>query len=105
MKSRYDFMRPSNVEDIDGKQFPDPLTINYQSIIDGAPMLPDAIQIRRPDLKRLWVRYYKETDRTDMDDVIYSANGIEHVGVLEPEDTIYLFNLSRLKQFGFKDLT
>lgn len=105
MKSRYDYMRASKVEDIDGEQYPDPLTINYQAAIDAQHAFPNTHQLTVPDLKKLWVMYYKQTDRVEMDDVLYSINGIEHVGVLEPGDTIYLYNPDDVEQFKFSDLT
>lgn len=104
MKSRYDYMRSSIVEDIDGQQFPDPLTINYQAAIDKYNAVPNAHELNFTDLKKLWVMYFKLTDRLDMDDVLYSINGIEHVGELEPGDKIYLYDPEYVEQFKFKDL-
>lgn len=105
MVSRYDYMRTSNVEDIDGEQYPDPLTIDYQSVVEHTTGVPRSFTLSLPDLKKLWVKHYKETNRTEMDDVLYSVNGIEHVGVLEPEDTITLYDVYDVRQFAFKDLT
>lgn len=104
MKSRYDYMRPSTVEDIDGQQFPDPLTINYQAAIDNYGIIPSIYEFSLTDLKKLWVTYYKETGRLDLDDVLYSINGIEHVGLLEPGDQLYLYEPELVEKFGFKDL-
>jgi hypothetical protein len=56
-------------------------------------------------LRKLWWKYYEETGLTDMDDCQYNLNMIEHVGELEPEDQILLFDTSKLKQYEFKDLT
>ena len=109
MRSRYDYMRFSVVEDIDGDQYPDPLTIDYYSAILKEGTIPDSYKLSRSDLKKLWVKYHKEvglgeTDLTEMDDVLYSMNGIEHVGILEPEDNIFLYNTDNVSQFKFKDL-
>lgn len=105
MRSRYDYMRASKVEDTDGDQYPDPLTINYQAAIDAQVTIPDTYTLTTPDLKKLWVMYYKQTGRVEMDDVLYSINGIEHVGVLEPGDSIYLYDPDEVTQFTFSDLT
>lgn len=104
MKSRYDYMRASTVEDIDGQQYPDPLTINYQVAIDKYGTLPGIHELSLTDLKKLWVTYYKATDELEMDDVLYSINGIEHVGLLEPGDQIYLYDPNLVEKFSFKDL-
>ena len=98
-------MRQSVVEDIDGDQYPDPLTINYQRAIDKTTGYPDGFKLTRVDLKKLWVKLYKETGQTELDDVLLSVNGIEHQGVLEPEDVIYNYNIDAVRQFEFVDLT
>lgn len=105
MKSRYDYMRASVVEDIDGNQFPDPLTVDYQSVIRKSHYLPGTMTLSRVDLKKFWVKYYKETNLQELDDVLLSVNGVEHFGVLEPGDSLYLFNTEDVEQFKFKDLT
>jgi len=105
MKSRYDYMRASVVEDIDGEKYPDPLTINYQAIIDATHYLPEVMELNRTDLKKFWVKYYKATEKQDEDDILLTLNGVEHIGVLEPEDKLYLFDTSYVPQYNFKDLT
>ncbi len=97
-------MKPSFTEDIDGNQYPDPLTINYQGVIDNCSSYPPGFTLTAVDLKRLWVRYYKETGKTEMDDVLYSVNGIEHVGVLEPGDVIYKYPVNTIQPFNFVNL-
>lgn len=104
MKSRYDYMRESPVKDIDGENFPDPLTVDYQAVVDQTLSLPATMSLSRVDLKRFWVKYYKTTNKTDLDDVLLSINNVEHFGVLEPEDTLYLFDTENVPQFSFKDL-
>lgn len=104
MQSRYDYMRDSLVQDIDGENFPDPLTVDYQSVIDQTSQIPSSYTLTRPNLKKLWKVYYENTGLTEMDDVVYTLNGIEHVGMLEPGDQIYLFDTNKLSQFSFKNL-
>lgn len=99
-------MRPSLVSrDIDGEQWPDPLTINYQSAIDNYDAFPEVWEINTTDLKKLWLAYYRKTEDVEMDDVLYSINGIEHVGQLEPGDQILMYDPELVESFGFKDLT
>lgn len=52
MKSRYDYMRESPVKDIDGENFPDPLTVDYQAVVDQTLSLPATMTLSRVDLKR-----------------------------------------------------
>lgn len=104
MRSRYDFMRFSVVEDIDGDQYPDPLTIDYHTAIISSSLVPSSYKLSRQDLRKLWAKYYKVTDSVEMDDVLYSMNGIEHVGILEPGDNIFLYNTDFVSQVKFKDL-
>lgn len=104
MHSRYDLMRASSVEDIDGVQFPDPLTVDYNSFLENERVLPQTYTFTRPDLKKLWKKYYENTNKTEDDDILYNLNGIEHVGLIEPEDFIYIFDTSKVKQYTFKDL-
>lgn len=105
MKSRYDYMRASVNTDIDGEQFPDPLTISYEDVLEGEKKIPNSYSLNAVNLRKLWWKYYETTGLTDMDDCQYNLNMIEHVGELEPEDQILLFDTSKLKQYEFKDLT
>lgn len=104
MKSRYDYMRASPVTDIDGEQFPDPLTINYEGILEKEVSIPAAYTLSVVNLRKLWWKYYTESGREDLDDVQYDLNMIEHVGELEPGDQILLFDLSGVEEYKFKDL-
>lgn len=97
-------MRSSVVEDIDGEQFPDPLTIDYQGVVDRTLSLPSSYSLKLNDLKRLPNKFYEETGEVYGDDILYSVNGIEHVGVLEPEDSVILYNFKSVKSFDFVDL-
>ena len=54
MKSRYDYMRESPVKDIDGENFPDPLTVDYQAVVDQTLSLPATMTLSRVYLKRFW---------------------------------------------------
>lgn len=105
MKSRYDYMRESKVIDIDGNQYPDPLTIDYHHAIENYNSYPNSYSLTKSNLKRLWVKYYEETGLTEYDDILYTLNGIAHVGLLEPGDQIYKFDPSLVQQFTFTDLT
>lgn len=104
MHSRYDLMRESVVEDIDGEHFPDPLTINYQRALDSLRKLPESYTLNRYDLKKLWKKYYLETGKLEDDDILYSLNGVEHVGLFEPGDFLYKFNTDLVEQYEFKNL-
>lgn len=105
MLSRYDYMRESKVVDIDGEKFPDPLTIDYTGPTKNLSRLPGVITLDTQNIKKLWLAFYKATEELAGDDILYSVNGIEHIGLLEPEDTIRLYDTSLVSQFTFKDLT
>ena len=97
-------MKPSVIADIDNELFPDPLTIDYSRVIATADRLPTSYTLNVYDLKKLWVKYYKQTNSTEQDDIIYTVNGIPHVGLLEPEDNIYLFNANAVDFYKFNSL-
>lgn len=97
-------MRTSAVEDIDGDHFPDPLTVNYKAVLEKMTKLPNTYEFNRYELKKLWKKYYEQTEKTEDDDILYNLNGIEHVGQLEPEDFVYIFDTSLVKQYTFKNL-
>lgn len=105
MRSRYDYMRPGVNTDVDGDQFPDPLTISYEDALEGNKKVPDSYRLNVVNLRKLWWKYYEATGQVDGDDILYNLNNIEHVGELEPEDQILLFDTTKVKQYDFKDLS
>lgn len=104
IRSRYDYMWEANTQDEDGEAWPDPLSVDFEKVIESTRSMPDSYTLRHPDLKKLWIAYYKASKLVDLDDVIYCLNGIAHVGQLEPEDQIILFDLKSLGQYSFYNL-
>lgn len=105
MKSRYDYMWEGNSRDeVDNEFYPDPLSIDYDSALEGNPKLPEAVEVNYSDIKRLWVFFYKNFGKTETDDIIYQLNDIPHVGMLEPGDAIYKFDISKLRSYKFFNL-
>lgn len=104
MKSRYDYMWAGNSVDTDGEVFPDPLSIDYSPVFDDLKTVPEAYTLTQPDLKKLWWALYKATEQTEGDDILLNLNGIDHVGLLEPEDQIILFPTDNVRPFDFCNL-
>lgn len=104
LTSRYDYMWEGNTTDVDGEAWPDPLSIDYNSVLDNTKSIPSGYTLTYPDTRKLWVAYYKATGKTELDDVQYTLNGIEHVGLLEPGDEILLFDTKLLKAQSFHNL-
>lgn len=97
-------MWDGNTVDTDGIVFPDPLSIDYNSVIENTSSIPNSYKLSYPDTRKLWVAYYKNTSEVEMDDVQYTLNNIEHVGLLEPEDEILIFDTSLLQSQTFYNL-
>lgn len=106
MESRYDYMWEANTRDDegDGDFWPDPLSINYDGPMEGIKTLPDGFEITEPGLKKLWLTYYKATGLTERDDILYQVNDIPNVGMLEPGDTVYMFNTNLASRYSFTNL-
>lgn len=105
MYSRYDCMWEGNSRDeVDNEFYPDPLSVDFESVLKATNKMPDGFELNKADLKKFWVAYYKATGKTEYDDVILQLNDVPHVGMLEPGDVIYKFNPLLLKSYTFFNL-
>lgn len=95
--NRYNKMNPSKViDEEDGEQYPDPLTITYSNSITK---LPTEHTVTSADIAKFWWYYYQKYGDTEGDDVLLGRNGIPYIGMLKPGDKLYelesddLFNI------------
>jgi hypothetical protein len=87
MKSRYDYLKESQVQDEDKEFFPDVLSLSYdQGVLTQIPTLH---KIDSRDLSKFWKYMYERYQRTDMDDVLLNINGFPYLGMLKPGDELY----------------
>lgn len=90
-------MEDSEVLDIDGTCFPDPLSINYDR--GNVTKLPTAHTITARDLVLFWITVYEKYGLNYYGDLVLNENGIPYIGMLEPGDTIYLPDSADLTGF------
>lgn len=95
MKSRYDFMEDSKVCDIDGVNYPDPLSLNYSDY--AITEIPTLFQTTAADISKFWTRMYHDYKITELDDVLLDMNGIGYVGMLEPGSILYRFDIKDIQ--------
>lgn len=102
MNSRYDFMKNSKVLDIDGIEFPDPLSIKYGE--EKIYKIPNQLEINLPSLSKFWKFYFDKYGSVYYDDIFLSTNNIDYLMNLEPGDNILEFLPSQLtpKTVSFK---
>lgn len=106
MKSRYDWFNESQVLDIDGQTWPDPL-YNYDNGV--LTQLLTEYKITARDLTRFWTCMWEQYGINEMDDVLLNINGIKYLMDLRPGDIIYklspidLENYMTIKQTGKED--
>lgn len=94
MKSRYDFMKESSVQDEDGELYPDILSTDYSQLKLNS--LPNIETITSADINRFWYFMYKKYGIEYYDDLLLNLNGIPYVGMLEPNDKIVMISLNDL---------
>jgi len=94
MKSRYDFMKESKVQDTDGELYPDILSMNYSEI--KFQNLPEIETITSIDINKFWYFMYKKYGIEYYDDLLLNLNGIPYVGMLEPNDKLVMIPLNDL---------
>ncbi len=89
--TRYDYMKESQVTDIDGEVYLDPLSIDYSKL--ELTEVPTPNKISSADIQKFWLYMYNNYGSDSMDDILLSINGIGYIGELEPGSVI--FNISQ----------
>jgi hypothetical protein len=98
MKSRYDFMKDSNVKDVDGIPFPDVLSTNYSDFAITA--IPSTHRVTVGDIQKFWLYMYNKYGVACYDDVLLNMNQIGYIGELEPGYKIYEFSKEDILNFN-----
>lgn len=96
MKSRYDKMKDSEVLDVDGVCFPDPL-LNYEQ--GKLLKIPTLYTIKETDLSKFWVTMWEEYGKNYDDDEWLNINGVPYIMALKPGDQIYKVTPEDLEGF------
>ena len=88
--TRYDYMKESEVTDIDNETFPDPLSVNYADI--RLTKIPGKGTITAGDLIKPYNYYYNVYKNTtdagyiEGDDIFFNINAVPYIGTLHPGD-------------------
>ena len=86
MDSRYQYMKASAVRDINQNNFPDPLSLNYNSI--SLSKKPEILYVEESDIRYLWMVSNKIYGEPELEDVALSLNGYSHKNFLEEGDPV-----------------
>ena len=86
MDSRYQYMKASPVRDINQNNFPDPLSLNYNSI--SLSKKPEILYVEESDIRYLWMVSNKIYGASELEDVALSLNGYSHKNFLEEGDPV-----------------
>ncbi len=97
MESRYDYMQPSVVCDVDGEEFPDCLTTVYPGLKITEVPIPDVVS--EPEINKFWSFMYKRYGVPYNDDLYLNINQIPYVGMLEPGATLFNLKYSDIVSF------
>lgn len=99
MDSRYQYMKASPVRDINQNNFPDPLSLNYNSI--SLSKKPEILYVGESDIRYLWMVSNKIYGEPELEDVALSLNGYSHKNFLEEGDPVIFPNKEDIKaSFG-----
>lgn len=102
MRSRYDFIKPSQITDTDGEQFPDPLTAPYNNVQYTQAMTYK--QIGTADIAKFWVFMLNNYGIQELDDVLLSLNQIPYIGYLKPGDIVYTMDINDIQNYANQTL-
>jgi len=88
MKTRYDFMKQSDVQDPEDKSFyPDVLSLNLNTFRATQPLTP--VEVSDLDLEKFWWTTQRIYGTAELDDVVLSLNGIPHRNLLKEGDIVF----------------
>lgn len=102
-------MKSSKVVDTDGETFPDPLSLNYKSLLENNYFKTPFLQVDVDEsfIKTPYILIYTYYNRYNMgrdsagrvylDDIILDLNNIKHKDSLVDGDTVYFPDPTELK--------
>lgn len=89
MKSRYDFMKASSVQDPeDGANYPDVLSLNFNGFT--ATQKPYIVEVDASNIEHIWALVYTYYGTSEYDDMVLSLNGIAHKNLLKEGDVLLI---------------
>lgn len=97
MKSRYDYMKESCVQDTDGENFPDTLSVSYNDV--QLTQIPTAHKLTQADIEKFWLYMYNSYGLQDMDDILLNINGIPYIGAEKPGEILFKVTSDDLYNF------
>jgi hypothetical protein len=86
--SRYDFMKDSQVKDIDNSIYPDVLSLNYNTFIPREPLTPH--EMNDEEVTRVWKLMKDYYGVALWDDIVLTLNGVPHRNLLAERFVIFL---------------
>lgn len=88
---RYNFFKNSEVLDIDGTPFPDPLSYKNKDATEIEVSKSSFKSLNELDIRALWI-LLKNRGYTDLgtEDVLLNLNQVPYVGMLEVEFPLYI---------------
>lgn len=98
MTSRYNYMKQSNVQDTDGQNYPDPLSVTFNDV--QFTEIPSAKQLSAADLAKFWLYMYNTYGVQEYDDILLTINGIPYLGMEKPGDIIFNVSLKDLQNIS-----
>ena len=98
MKSRYDYMESSKIQDPEDNDFyADVLSLSYDRGV--LTQIPTVHLITAPDLAKFWKLMYDRYGMCEMDDVLLNINGFPYLGMLKPGSELYFVKDSDLTDY------
>lgn len=93
-------MKDSRVKDVvDQALYPDPLSVNFNST--QMTQIPKLRTVSIADLRRFWIFMFKQySGVAEADDILLTLNSVPYLGMLQPGDSIYLVDISDLRNFS-----
>lgn len=101
MVSRYDFMSDGEVKDAQGRNYPDPLSLNYLNI--KLSEKPIKSVLTESDVVSFWDKTAKIYGAAQLDDIVLTVNGVPHRNLLNNGDTIIFPSAKDIKRSFSKE--
>lgn len=101
MFSRYDFMSDGEVQDENGRNYPDPLSLNYLNI--NLTKKPIKVVLSESDVVSFWNTTAEVYGDAYFDDIVLTVNGIPHRNFLENGDSILFPSESDIRKSFAKE--
>lgn len=101
MLSRYDFMSDGIVSDEFGRNYPDPLSLNYLNI--KVSEKPRHVRLSEEDTVSFWLTASKVYGVSQLDDIVLTVNGVPHRNFLKNGDVILFPSESDIRKSFTKE--